>query len=479
MYRIVLGLSLNVVALLSALSPLHGQDQPKKQTLEGIWMGPIKAGAKDVRMAFIVTAKDGKLVATMDSVDQGAKGIPVAEVVFKDGVVKFDIAIAKVVFEGKLNKEATEIVGEWKQGGAGFPMTLKRVDELPVVSRPQDPKRPYPYREEEVVYENKKDNVKLAGTLTLPKSGGPFPAVLLITGSGPQNRDSEIKGHKTFLVIADYLTRRGIAVLRVDDRGVGGSTGKIDTSTTADFAGDVLTGIDFLKAHKEIDAKRIGLIGHSEGGIIAPMVAAQSKDVAFIVMLAGTGLPGGDILMLQTKLIMKSLGAPQEEIDVHTKLQAMVYGVINKETDLEVAKKLIVEKFADMKAKASPEDKKRLEMRETTDLKFMLKDLDSKWLRYFISNDPRPSLRKVQCPVLALNGSKDQQVPPTENLTEIAKALKEGGNKDVTTKEMADLNHLFQTCKTGSIVEYGLIDETIAPAVLEMMGEWILGRVKK
>jgi pimeloyl-ACP methyl ester carboxylesterase len=265
----------------------------------------------------------------------------------------------------------------------------------------------------------------------------------------------------------------------VDDRGVGGSTGNIDNSSTADFATDVQTGIDFLKAHKEIDARRIGLIGHSEGGIVAPMVAAQSKDVAFIVMLAGPGLPGGEILIMQTRLLMKALKASDAEIDRQTKLQTMVYGWLNKEADHEVAKKRIVEEYAQWKAAATDAERKRLEEREATELKGMLAGSGTKWFRYFVSHDPRPSLRKVQCPVLALIGAKDTQVPPKENLEEITKALKEGGNKDFTVKEMPDLNHLFQTCKTGSLAEYASIEETVAPAVLEMVADWILARAKK
>ncbi|HYV38535.1 MAG TPA: alpha/beta fold hydrolase, partial [Gemmataceae bacterium] len=391
----------------------------------------------------------------------------------------FDVKLAKVVYEGKLSKDATEIVGEWKQGGVSVPLTLKRVDKLPVALRPQEPKRPFPYREEEVVYENKKANVKLAGTLTLPKGDGPFPAVLLITGSGAQNRDEEILGHKPFLLIADYLTRRGIAVLRVDDRGIGGSTGSVSSSTSADFAVDVLTGIDFLKAHKEIDPKRIGLAGHSEGGIIGPMVASESKDVAFVIMLAGSGVPGDEILLAQNKLILEAKGATKADIDLQLKLLTMVMGILKAEADPKVSEKRILEEFAKWKEKAPDEEKKLLAERETGDLKAIIYGLSTPWFRYFFSHDPRPALRKVQCPVLALIGSKDLQVPPQQNLPEITKALKEAGNKDFTVKELPNLNHLFQTCKTGDGSEYGNIEETMAPVVLEMMAEWILARTKK
>ena len=266
------------------------QDTKGAPNLDGIWLGTINASGVKLRIAFHVKSKDGKTSTTMDSLDQGVKGIQVNEFAAKDALVRIDVQGIKGTFEGKLNKEATEIVGDWKQGDSTFTLALKRVDKLPAANRPQEPKRPFPYREEEVQYENAKAKIKLAGTLSLPKGAGRFPAALLISGSGPQNRDEELLGHKPFLVIADHLPRHGIAV-RVDDRGVGGSTGNVSTSTTADFAEDVLTGIDFLKAHKEIDAKHIGLIGHSEGGTVAPLAATQSKDIAFIIMLAGPACP--------------------------------------------------------------------------------------------------------------------------------------------------------------------------------------------
>ncbi len=459
--------------------PLQAQVEQKKSPLEGIWLGSVKAGATELRIAFHVTDKEGKLSAKMDSLDQGAKGLDVSEVTFNDSAVRFAINNLAVVFEGKLNKEAMEIAGEFKQGKAAQPLTLKRVAKLPEPARPQEPKRPFPYREEEITYENKVGKATFAGTLTLPKtSGGPFPAVLLITGSGLQNRDEEVFGHKPFLLIADYLTRRGIAVLRVDDRTIGGSTGDVANATTADFAEDVKAGVEFLKSRKDIDATHIGLIGHSEGGIIAPVVASQSKDIAFIVMLAGTGVPGDEVLLEQNKLILKASGASKLAIDVQVKLLSMMMSIVKKEENPKTASSLIIEEFAKLKEKADDAEKKELEKRESADFKTMIKNLSSPWMRYFLTFDPRPSLRKVKCPVLALNGAKDLQVPPRQNLDEVAKALKEGGNMDFTCKEFPNLNHLFQTCKTGGVGEYGMIEETMAPVVLETMAEWILERVK-
>src|SRR5712691_5734789 len=234
-------------------------------------------------------------------------------------------------YEGQLAAGGAQIAGEWKQNGASLPLTLTRAGKLPVLRRPQEPKKPYPYREEEVAYDNKQGHSHLVGTLTLPRSGGPFPAALLITGSGQQDRDEALMGHRPFLVLADYLTRRGIAVLRVDDRGVGGSTGEVARATTEDFAGDVLAGVAYLKTRKEIDPKRIGLIGHSEGGVIAPLCAARSRDVAFMVMLAGTGLPGEEILYRQGELILKAMGASPAVVTQQRMAQERLFAVLKRE----------------------------------------------------------------------------------------------------------------------------------------------------
>jgi pimeloyl-ACP methyl ester carboxylesterase len=295
---------------------------------------------------------------------------------------------------------------------------------------------------------------------------------LLITGSGAQDRNESLLGHKPFLVLADYLTRRGIAVLRVDDRGVGGSTGSVPNSTTADFAGDVLAGIEFLKTRKEINPKQIGLIGHSEGGVIAPMVAAQSSDVAFIVLMAGTGLPGEEILYLQSERIMKANGATPEQLARQRKSQETIFKVIKEEKDPAVAEKRLHEELS----KGLTEEELNQMKKSEPAISAQLKGANTPWFRYFLTYDPRPALRKVKCPVLALNGENDLQVPINENLSAIEAALKEGGNKDVTLVRLPKLNHLFQTSVTGSPNEYRNIEETIAPVALATIGDWILKR---
>jgi pimeloyl-ACP methyl ester carboxylesterase len=326
----------------------------------------------------------------------------------------------------------------------------------------------------EVTYRNDAAGITLSGTLTAPSGAGPFPAVILISGSGAQDRDETIFQHKPFLILADALTRQGIAVLRVDDRGVGGSTGSVSKSTTEDFAGDVLAGIALLKSRSEIDARKIGLIGHSEGGLIAPLVAARSDDVAFIVLMAGTGLPGEDILLMQGQLIAKVMGADQKGLEKQRNLQTSLFKVMKTQTD---SQKVAAELRQAFKSSLSEADlKKAGDIDKLIDAE--VKKVESPWFRFFLTFDPRPTLAKVRCPVLALNGEKDLQVPPKENLAEIEKALKQAGNTHVTTRELPGLNHLFQTCKTGSVAEYGVIEETIAPSALKAIGEWVQEQVK-
>jgi pimeloyl-ACP methyl ester carboxylesterase len=440
-----------------------------------VWEGKLKAGAVEIRLVFhLFKQKDGGYAGTMDSPDQGAKGLALDEVSIKDNAVRLVLKSAGVVFEGKQSKDGQEITGDFKQAGQSFPLTLKKVEKATELRRPQNPAKPYPYEEVQVAYENKKEGIKLAGALTLPRSKGPFPAVLLITGSGPQDRDETILGHKPFLVLADYLTRRGIAVLRVDDRGVGGSTGNVREATSGHFADDVLAGIEFLKARQEINPREIGLIGHSEGGIIAPLVASRSPDVAFIVMLAGTGLPGEEVLYLQAAALLRVAGADQKDLERQKAFQQRVFTLVRQEKG-EAAEQKIRAAMKDAPSEIGGEDKKQ-PAEAMPMLEGQVQMVLTPWFRHFLDYDPRPALRKTKCPVLALNGEKDLQVDPKINLKAIEEALKEGGNRDITVRELPNLNHLFQTCKTGAVSEYSAIEETLAPLALETIADWILKR---
>jgi pimeloyl-ACP methyl ester carboxylesterase len=328
------------------------------------------------------------------------------------------------------------------------------------LKRPQNPVKPYPYHDEDVSYENKAQNITLAATLTIPQGKGPFRGVVLITGSGPQDRDESLLGHKPFLVLSDYLTRHGIAVLRADDRGVGKSTGIFAKGTTADFATDAEAGVAYLKTRPEIDPHRIGLVGHSEGGVIAPMVAARNKDVAFIVMMAGTGVPGDQILPAQGEAIEIAMGKSPEQAAKNAANEKEMLRLVETEKDDAILQKELKEKMAG----EVPEAQIGLQISQIT----------SVWFRYFLTYDPATALRKVTCPVLAINGSLDKQVLPSQNLPAIRKALADAGNQHAEVDELPGLNHLFQTAKTGSPTEYSTIEETMSPVALDKTATWIL-----
>lgn len=347
--------------------------------------------------------------------------------------------------------------------------------------RPQEPVKPYPYVEEEVSYESRKPSrARFAGTLTRPGGSGPFAAVLLITGSGPQNRNEELMGHKPFLVLADDLTRRGLAVLRVDDRGVGGSTGDTTLTTMRDYVQDALAGVAYLKSRPDIDRRWIGLIGHSEGGMIAPAAAAQSDDVAFIVMIAGPGVRGADILTKQNELIATVSRLPESVVEFNVGLVGQLNELILHETDnLQAAdriEELLQAKSADIEAMDVSPDEKLLMSNTIKATRAQLKGLLSPWMRYFLGYDPLPALKRVHCPVLAVNGSLDMQVPADQNLPPIEAALEQGATSDYQVLRLAGLNHVLQTAVTGSPAEYGSIEETISPSALQVIGEWVAAK---
>ncbi len=447
---------------------------------EQVWEGKLSVGAgMQLRLVFHLLKDDaGKYTGTFDSPDQAAKSLKLDSVTVEKRKMIFEAKALGAKYEGKVDQSGTEAVGEWSQGEAKIPLTIKLVANATEAKRPQTPKPPFPYKNEFVSYSNKAGKVNLAGTLTIPQGKGPFPAAIMISGSGSQDRDETLFEHKPFMLIADTLTRRGVAVLRLDDRGVGGSTGTPATSTTDDYAGDVLAGVQYLKTRPEINGKKIGLIGHSEGGVIAPIVATRSTDVAFIVMMAGTGLPGDEIIYLQGGLIAKSLGAAEPLLGWNKKAQKRLVEIVKSEPDNAKAHAKLTAAVKDLVAE-HPDQKPKTREVVGEVLAAQLKTLESPWFRYFLTFDPRPTLQKVKCPVLALVGEKDLQVPPQENLTEIERALKKGGNTRVTVKELTGLNHLFQTCQAGSPSEYARIEETVSPLALKAIGDWVTEQVGK
>ena len=469
---------LGLLGGLITAAPCRADDPPKQaKDLAGYWQGTLKAGAVSLRLVVNLKNQDGVPAATMDSPDENLTNLAINDLKIEDDLFSFKMKLTGAVYEGKLNEARTRIEGKWKQRGAVLPLTFIRLKEKPNFAKPQEPKRPFPYREEEVTFTNAKAKIKLAGTLTLPKGEGPFPAVMLITGSGPQDRDETILGHKPFLVLSDFLTRKGIAVLRADDRGVGKSTGKFTGSTTLDFVDDIKAGVAYLRTRKEIDQTRLGLIGHSEGGIIAPLVAAEDKDLAFIVLLAGPGLPGDDISNAQIMWLLRQAKIDEKTIAQRMQTQKKLMAAIKKFDDDDQTYQAL-EAILDEEIASLPEkDRKLGEAQKKKLLEGQLSKEGYAWTRFFARHDPRTVFPKVSCSVLAVIGEKDFQVSAKENLPELEKALKASGNKDYLVRELKGLNHLFQTCKTGGMEEYAKIEETLSPVLLKLLGEWIGRRV--
>ena len=447
------------------------------QDITGAWYGALNVQGMKLRIVFHISKSDTGYVSTMDSPDQGAKGIPVTTTTFNSPDLMLELPALGITCEGKLENDTT-IKCDFRQSGLTFPLILSRSRQpAEKAVRPQEPKKPYPYISENVTFKNIKDSVTLAGTLTLPEKSGKFPVVILISGSGAQNRDEEIMGHKPFLVLADYLTRHGIAVLRYDDRGVGGSTGSMKTATSEDFVNDVMAAIKYLKTKKEIDKHKIGLIGHSEGGMIAPMVASRSKDVSFIVLLAGPGIRGADLLLKQEEEIYKASGISDEQIKRSAKVNQALFNIILNTTDDTALKEKLTNYLVKTFDKL-PEQERPSGMDADDFTRMTVAKLTSPWMLYFLRYDPAPVLEKVKCPVLALNGSKDLQVNAKINLTGIRNALEKGGNKDFTIKDLPGLNHLFQECTTGLPTEYSQIEQTFSPAALKIISDWIKSKTE-
>ena len=474
--RFVLSAFLHFALIITSTFAVAAQDPTRN--VAGNWLATLDLGASKLRLVVKVEKSATGYTAKFDSVDQGHKDLAIDSIALDGNKLSFSAAQFGINYEGTLNQAGDEITGTFKQGQGTAPMVFKRIDVVPELSRRQDPKPPYPYDEQEVSYRNEKDNIKIAGTLTVPRGGGKYPAVLLITGSGSQDRNETIAGHRPFLVLADHLTRNGIAVLRVDDRGIGGTDIGSLSVTSENFAEDVLAGVNFLKQRKEIDPKMIGLIGHSEGGMIAPMVAARTNDVSYIVLLAGLGQRGEDLICAQTELILKTQGTHVDTTRHTISLLKKVNSIVKTETDEKRIEQKINEEILAYD-RTLGDLQKQLFQPAAASIKAFMPMYKLPWYRYFITFDPKPVLKNVKVPVLALNGELDLQAPWKENLDLIEAGLKAGGNADVTVKAFPKLNHLFQTAQTGLITEYEKIEETMSPEVLKTMSDWILRRTNR
>ena len=422
------------------------------QNVNGNWTGAITLAGRTLNFRVHLDANSG----TWESVDQSATA-PVKSVQVKGRAVEVGLGVAS--FEGQLDTAGEKIEGSFKQGTIAVPLTLKRfTGKFVAARRPQDPVPPYPYASEDVTIVSAGD-IKLAGTLTMPKAGGPFPGVLLISGSGAQDRDEALLGHRPFLVLSDYLTRAGFAVLRLDDRGTGKSSGVFATTSYADKVADVLAAVRYVKGRKDVDAARIGLIGHSEGASIGPMAAAESRDIAYVVMLAGIGVKGADVLKQQGIDSTRAAGGTEAQVASQVEIQAKLLAIYREAKSPEAAREQARQFLG-----AGPRAEGQIQM------------MESATIRDLLAFDPAPVLRKLSVPVLAMNGSLDVQVSAKQNLPAIASALAASASKDWQVTALSGLNHLFQSAKTGGFAEYAEIQETIAPLALRTLNAWLTER---
>ena len=470
--RILLGF----ILLLACSGP--GLVAQEDERLVGSWRGELEVGGGvTLTLVFNITQDDaGALAGTMDSPDQGAVGIPLTSVSTEGDSVTFSIQAIQGTYTGSLSEGGDQISGTWSQGPASLPLSLVKGEALPPPERPQEPKPPYPYSSEEVKFRNTGAGIDLAGTLTIPDGLGPFPGVVLVSGSGPQDRDESLMGHKPFWVLADHLSREGIAVLRFDDRGVGSSGGEFGTATSEDFTTDALAGVKYLEGQDRIATNRVGIVGHSEGGLIAPLAASRSERIAYIVMLAGPGIPGIDILVAQGELINRAAGAPEAVVEMNARVQSTLADIAKEEPDPEKAGPLMRSAMREEIALLPPAIMEAIPESQINDVAIntTVNQFNSPWFRFFLHYDPRPVLEQVSVPVLAIFGEKDLQVPPELNVSEIEAAFERGNNEAVTVQVLPGLNHLFQKAESGAPSEYQQIEETFNQSALELVSSWIL-----
>jgi len=431
------------------------------QDITGDWQGELKFQGNALGINFHINKTENGFASTMDVPLQGVEGYKSDATTYIDSLLTIQIKELGIQYQGKLALKDT-IVGNFSQNGMSFKLNLKRGNNLP--NRPQEPKPPYDYVIKEVSYKSTTDDVVLAGTLSLPKGDGPFPAVMLLSGSGPQDRNSSIFGHKPFLLLAHELTQSGIAVLRFDERGVGESGGRTSEMTMATQMGDAQAGINYLLSNNQINRTKIGLLGHSLGGILAPKLAIEN-DIDFLVLLAAPGVNGDAMMLKQRKDLLKLRGATDKQIEGTNGMLASLYSELRKSSLEDEALKTELQKKLAVKYQSTIPEKELNEMVNSI--------VDNEELMAILKSSPANYFQKVSCPVLALNGSKDFQVSAKENLAAIEKALSDGGNTAIETHELEGLNHLFQDSDTGDISEYQLIEQTMSPEVLRLITEWV------
>jgi len=462
-------ISVMIILLCNKASMCPGILSEDQQFITGYWTGKINTGTMSFTFTFKFWIDDESLKATLDSPEQELKNIPVDEIIFQDDSIKLNVGAILRKYHAVIDRKSNVMNGMYiRNGQINFPLVLRKTESVAILKRPQLPVKPYPYFEEEVLFFNENDGNKLAGTLTIPKGDGPFPAVILISGSGAQDRDESSFGHKPFLVIADYLTRNGISVFRYDDRGVGKSSGDHLQATTEINSEDVIAAFRFLQSRNELNPNKIGLIGHSEGSIIAAIAANKSSHIAYIVLLGAPGLSIEENLYLQNAMIRRAEGISDDIIEQYNSLQRSVFSIIKEELNDSIASEKLRAAYTFNRYQfLSMEQKNSIDERINSLLL-------TPYFRDIIKCNPAEILKKVQCPVLAIAGEKDLQAPSKQNLSEIDKALKSGNNKNYKLFELPEINHMMQTCRKGTISEYPEIEETVSPLVLKIISEWIL-----
>ncbi len=463
------------------LNDIKAQDD-----LSGTWNGVLNVAGQLRLVLHVDQSKDGTYTGKLDSPDQNVSGIVCDAVLVKSAVsgstLTFTISKLHVSYTGTLVNDST-LSGTFTQG-VKIPLDFHKTN-MPftarVINRPQTPKPPFPYKSEEVVYNG--NGLQYGGTITIPQGSGTFPALVLITGSGQQDRDETIFNHKPFAVLADALTRDGFVVLRVDDRGMGNSTGNFAASTTADFANDVNASLEYLKTRKEVNDDKIGLLGHSEGGMIAPMVASQRKDIDFVVLLAAPGVKIIDLMAEQNAAVMRAAGVDSIFSESFRQMYPQLITALGNATDTITAVQNALPVLQSWQSKQDTNNLHKLGFYSTVDLQQYIREtyaaVSMPWFKYFINFDPQPYLTKLKkVKVLALNGSRDIQVVSSQNLPAVRSALLAGKTKTFQTTELPGLNHLFQTCNKCTVTEYGQLDETIAPLALQTITDWLNQNVK-
>jgi len=456
---------------------LAGASVIGQSVIDGTWSGTIEIMGEKFDFTVHFKTEGGRSQGTMDVPIQGVTGLSLKDVLLDGPKISFKLETPQAVaaFTGVI--EGDKITGQFEQQGMAGAFALTRSDKEAKME-PAKPKEPLPYDEEEVTFQN--GDIKFTGTLTLPRKKGKHPAVIMITGSGPQNRYEELFGWKVFQGIADHFTRSGMAVLLYDDRGMGGSGGNVFDVTTEDFATDALAALRYLQSRSDINPRQIGLCGHSEGGIVAPFAAAKSGEVAFVICISGTGVPGRDILLRQTELIARANGEPEEKIKESVDNINTIISLINQGRSEEEIKTKIRE-IVEIQIAAMTEEQKKgikdLEEFRKGMVDELYKQFAGRWFQYFLKLDPAPILEKVKCPVLLTFGELDLQVPAEWSREAMVKALERGGNKDFKARIFPKANHLYQEATTGSPSEYTRLPKEFVPGFLEFMSGWVLERV--